>query len=116
MSSRGFNLILVERDFNQLQDIEANLKRDSINEIKVTKIVLDKFDQDTLNKQLVKPLNEHQNSPVKLFINCKNSRLMQQSEAAQKEQHTQAMQDSTLGDSLIIDQSKLNESQRQVLS
>jgi hypothetical protein len=50
--------------------------------------VLDKFDQDTLNKQLVNPLKEHKNSPVKLFINCKNSRRKLQSEAAHMAQHT----------------------------
>lgn len=76
----GFNLILVERDRNQLDDIEADLKKDSIYDVKITKIVLDKFDQDTLNKQLVNPLKEHKNSPVKLFINCKNSRRKIQTE------------------------------------
>lgn len=80
--NKGFNLILVERDRNQLDDLEADIRQNTIQEPKITKIVLDKFDQDTLNKQLVNPLKEHRNSPVKIFVNCKNSRRKLQSEAA----------------------------------
>jgi len=86
--NKGFNLILVERDRNQLDHLEVDLTQNTIKEPKITKIVLDKFDQDTLNKQLVTPLKEHKNSPVKLFINCKNSRRKLQSEAAHMAQHT----------------------------
>ena len=39
----------------------------------MTKIVLDKFDVDTFNKQVVQKLKNLE-APVKLFINCKNSR------------------------------------------
>jgi short-subunit dehydrogenase len=80
--NKGFNLILVERDRNQLDDLEADLRQHTIQEPRITKIVLDRFDQDTLNKQLVNLLKEHKNSPVKLFINCKNSRRKLQSDAA----------------------------------
>jgi hypothetical protein len=40
------------------------------NGIKIIKIVLNKFDQDTLNQQLGKS----KDLPVKLFVNCKNSK------------------------------------------
>jgi hypothetical protein len=38
--------------------------------------VLDKYDLDTLKKQLIDELAKDQDvkSPVKIFINCKNSR------------------------------------------
>ena len=73
LAKLGFNLILIERDEAPLVDLEANLKRDTIVP-KIVKIVLDSFDQDTLNRALSKPLRDHTNSPVKIFVNCKNSR------------------------------------------
>ena len=76
LAKQGFNLILVERDMEILNHLEVNLIADMLNPPKVTKIVLDRFDQDTLNKALVGPLKaaNQANSPVKLFVNCKNSR------------------------------------------
>ena len=42
--------------------------------------MLDKFDMDTFNKTVVQKMNYHKQSPVKLFINCKNSRRKFESE------------------------------------
>ena len=47
---KGFNLILVERDQDQLDNLAANLTADTIQDPKITKVVLDRFDQDTINK------------------------------------------------------------------
>ncbi len=44
LANRGFNLILIERDMNQLNLLEANLNTELLNRIKITKIVIDKFD------------------------------------------------------------------------
>ena len=69
LAEQGFNLILIERGVEQLNHLEINLK-DCIRPPKVEKVVVDQFDQDSLNKALqpVKGL------PVKIFVNCKNSR------------------------------------------
>lgn len=47
LAKKGFNLILVERDMQILNDLEVNLRdlRESMQDSpKVTKIVLDRFD------------------------------------------------------------------------
>jgi hypothetical protein len=76
LAYRGFNLILVERDEKSLQQVEADLKSQLSQDLKITRIVLDKFkfDMDTFNKEVVSKLREHKNSPIKMFVNCKNSR------------------------------------------
>lgn len=50
-------------------------------------MVLDKFDMDTFNKIVVQKMKAHKNSPVKLFINCKNSRRKAQSDRQHAKQH-----------------------------
>jgi len=82
LAKQGFNLILVERDIEQLNALEVNLNTECLVPPKLVKIVLDRFDQDTLNKALVKPLSKYKDSPVKLFVNCKNSRRKPQSAAS----------------------------------
>ena len=51
-----------------------NIKLDTGMEPLITKIELDKFDMDSFNKKVIQEMKAHRNSPVKLFINCKNSR------------------------------------------
>ena len=79
LAEKGFNLILIERDVQPLNDLENSL-REKFNAKGplaplgayplIHKVVLNKFDQDVLNERLhgVKDL------PVKIFINCKNSK------------------------------------------
>ena len=74
LAQKGFNLILVERDQHSLNNLQQNVKFDLANEPIITTIVLDKFDMDTFNKTVVQKMKAHKDSPVKLFINCKNSR------------------------------------------
>lgn len=52
LAKRGFNLIIIERDANQLNHLEVNLNADLIETPKITKVVVDKFDQDSLWKAL----------------------------------------------------------------
>jgi hypothetical protein len=86
LSNRGFNLILVERDNRSLDALQVNLQSDLLTEPVITKIVLDRFDQDTFNKNVVAKLKAHEDSPVKIFVNCKNSRRKLTTEA-QATQH-----------------------------
>ena len=73
LARQGFHLILVEREAQSLNTLQAELKAHFLEEPSITKIVLDKFDVDTFNKQVVQKL-KNLDAPVKLFINCKNSR------------------------------------------
>jgi hypothetical protein len=76
LASHGFNLILIERDMNQLNLLEVNLNTELLNRIKITKIVIDKFDQDSMWRALYNTqVSAHTDiSPVKVFVNCKNSK------------------------------------------
>ena len=44
LAQQGFNLILIEREMNQLNMLEVNLTTDLLNPPKITKVVIDKFD------------------------------------------------------------------------
>lgn len=44
LASKGFNLILIERDMEQLKNLEAYLSSELLVPVKVTKICIDKFD------------------------------------------------------------------------
>lgn len=44
LAQKGYNLILIERDMNQLNLLEVNLNADLLNPPKITKVVIDKFD------------------------------------------------------------------------
>lgn len=107
--------MLVERDQPSLNNLTQNLRFDNSHiEPLVTTIVLKKFDMDTFNKQVVNQLKAHKNSPVKLFINCKNARR----KVAPNEKHTkQQMQNlqANIGESLMLDESVLNEDERYTL-
>lgn len=59
-------------------------------------------------------MRAHKNAPVKLFINCKNSRRKQQTEKSHTKQHMMQLQDS-IGESLMLDESVLNEEERYTL-
>jgi hypothetical protein len=50
LGKQGFNLILIERDLNQLNHLEVNLNTDLLQPPKITKVVIDRFDQDSLWK------------------------------------------------------------------
>ena len=104
LAKKGFNLIIVERDDTSLKDLKADLDSNLIQKPLVTKILLDKFsfDIDTFTKQVVKNLKDHKNSPIKMFINCKNSRRKLTEKQIHSQQQLQKLQDS-LGDSLLLD-------------
>ena len=53
LARQGFHLILVEREGQSLNALQAELQAELLVEPAVTKIVLDKFDVDTFNKQVV---------------------------------------------------------------
>ena len=74
LAQKGFNLILVERETRSLDNLEVNLKADLLKEPLITKICLDRFDVDTFARQVTAKIKFHKDSPVKLFVNCKNSR------------------------------------------
>ena len=60
-------------------------------------------------------MKAHKNSPVKLFINCKNSRRKATSDKQHTKQHLMNLQDSYIGESLLLDESVLNEEERYTL-
>jgi hypothetical protein len=69
--AKGFNLILIERDGDSNQNLEDQLRKlmPEKNTIFV-KIVLNKFDQDSINWAVSK----YSTYPVKIFVNCKSSK------------------------------------------
>lgn len=107
LAKRGFNLILIERDMNQLQLLEVNLQTDLLDRIKITKIVIDKFDQDSMWKALHNAqVSAHTDvSPVKIFVNCKNSKRKAVSSEVERFQ----LNDSMLGESIMMDESVMRE-------
>ena len=44
LARKGFNLILVERDLQQLNLLESTLKKDTTTQVRVVKVAIDKFD------------------------------------------------------------------------
>jgi short-subunit dehydrogenase len=71
LADKGFNLILIERDIQPLNDIEISLTQKFNNNPPIIhKIEINKFDPESLSKKFM-PLKD---LPVKLFINCKNSK------------------------------------------
>ena len=73
-------------------------------DVMITRIVLDKFkfDMDTFNKEVVAKLREHRNSPIKIFVNCKNSRRKLTEAQKTNQMHLEEIKKS-LGDSLMLD-------------
>ena len=53
LARQGFHLIVVEREGQSLNALQADLKAELLEEPAMTKIILDKFDVDTFNKQVV---------------------------------------------------------------
>ena len=71
LATKGFNLILIDREIQPLNDVELSIKEViKKNQPEIIKIPLDRFDQESLSKKLY-PTRD---LPVKLFVNCKNSR------------------------------------------
>ena len=70
LARKKFNLIFFERNIGPMNELEADMKVAGLTP-NITKIVLEKFDQDTLNRHLVNELKSNQAvlSPVKIFIN-----------------------------------------------
>jgi len=71
LMSKGFNLLLIERDIDSIQALEVQLRKllpESTAQI--VKIVLNKFDQESINNAVGK----YAIFPVKIFVNCKNSK------------------------------------------
>jgi hypothetical protein len=69
LAERGFNLILISRDIQPLNDLEIALNNTN-NSIVIHKVVVNQFDEDSLNRNL-KDVN---GLPVKIFVNCVNSK------------------------------------------
>ena len=70
---------------------------------------------DTFNKTVVQKMKAHKDSPVKLFINCKNSRRKAVSDRQHAKQHIANLQDSLIGESLMLDESILDDEERYTL-
>ena len=71
LMEKGFNLILIERDGDSLQALEEQLRKllPERNPI-IIRIVLNKFDKDSINWAVCK----YSTYPVKIFVNCKTSK------------------------------------------
>ncbi|CDW73879.1 UNKNOWN [Stylonychia lemnae] len=71
LAGKGFNLILIDRDIEVLMNFEKELKSEfEERKIQICSIELNKFDVDQLRAKLL-PLKD---LPVKLFVNCKNTK------------------------------------------
>ena len=73
LASKGFNLILIDRDPQPLNDLENDIKslmRKSLTQPDIIKVTLNKFDYDHLSRAL----HPTKDLPIKMFINCKNSK------------------------------------------
>lgn len=106
LAKRGFNLIVVERDSSLLSLIESQILKEVHNPPKVTKICIDKFDQDSVWKAVAgnPQVKQHQSLyPVKIFVNCKNSKRKPAAADVDKFQ---------LNDSMLSDLEGFSEEQR----
>ena len=104
LARKGFNLILVERDLQQLNLLESTIRKDTSTQVRVVKVAIDKFDQDSLWKAFGgnREVKMHQAvSPVKIFVNCKNSKR----KATPVEVERMQLSDSMMGESLLMDES-----------
>ncbi len=71
LAGKGFNLILIDREMKGLKELEKALKElFKTNNPSIHLIELNQFDVDTLRACII-PIKD---LPVKLFINCKNSK------------------------------------------
>lgn len=72
--SKGFNLILIERDSESIKNLACKL-RQMLPQMKVVilQAVLSTFDQDSL----LKAVGDYVTLPVKIFVNCKSSKKTQ---------------------------------------
>jgi len=89
------------------------LNTELLEQIKITKIVIEKFDQDSMWKALHNAqVQAHIDiSPVKIFVNCKNSKRKAISAEVEKFKLSESM----LGESLMLDESVMREDQRETL-
>lgn len=74
LMSRGFNLILIERDSESIKDLETQLRKmlPDMNTV-IIRAVLNKFDQESITKSV----GEFVTFPVKMLVNCKSSKKTQ---------------------------------------
>lgn len=72
LMSKGFNLILIERDSDSIKNLAIKLKQllPQNNNSIIIQVVLNNFDQDSLNKAVA----DYVTLPVKIFVNCKSSK------------------------------------------
>ena len=68
--SKGFNLILIERDADSLQKLVDKLRIMLSTQTIIKTAVLNKFDQDNINKAVA----DYITLPIKIFVNCKSSK------------------------------------------
>ena len=79
---RGFNLILIERDGDSIQNLEAQLRELLPDKNPhIIKIVLNKFDQDSISHAV----GDTSTCPVKIFVNCKTSKKTASTRVDEKE-------------------------------
>jgi len=71
LMSKGFNLILIERDNDSISQLEDQLRKllPDQNPV-IIRCVLNKFDQESINKAV----GDYITFPVKIFVNCKSSK------------------------------------------
>ena len=69
--SKGFNLILINREMESIQALEDQLRKSLPNlDPIILHIVIDKFDQESINKAV----GDLVTKPVKIFVNCISSK------------------------------------------
>ena len=71
LARQGFNLILIDRDMQPLKDLEKILKEQFTNVLPTIHLIsMTQFEADSVRNAIL-PIKD---LPVKLFINCKNSK------------------------------------------
>mmetsp|Transcript_9279 Transcript_9279/g.15610 ORF Transcript_9279/g.15610 Transcript_9279/m.15610 type:complete len:165 (+) Transcript_9279:498-992(+) len=102
--SKGFNLILIERDGDSIQALEEMLRKmlPERNPI-IVRIVLDKFDQETIYDVVGK----HRTLPVKIFVNCKSSKKVEPKKQPVDQQTFEEMKASISNDAKLMSDAEI---------
>jgi short-subunit dehydrogenase len=102
---KGFNLILIERDADSIQQLEDTLRKllPEHNPV-IIRAVLNKFDQESINKAV----GDFVTFPVKIFVNCKSSKRTTQQKPEDKAEY-EARKKALLKESIITTDEQVRE-------
>lgn len=101
---KGFSIILIDRDMRTLNDLEYSLQDFMVQSGSIFKIQLGKFDQDSIQYAL----KDVSDKPVKIIVNCKNSKRRQTRNRQTIDETVHDSNDAFDDDEELSDQAALN--------